>query len=228
MGRLKREEAAQGAGEPQNRGAPAHSQGSCQRVLRATSSLGIHSRAHRLSQATLQGPPCSWASKAGHWTRRLRTEREPGARLGRVQAANTPRTSLPLTQTRRQGPCPARRASRPPLPPVPLGLPPGHLPRWGPAACSSATAPGAGSAWGRGQREAGPQRRGRGRPRREGPAGRPAREPGRAVVSSGQPLTVSLAVTRGVGGQWPDSRSVSWCRQPRGSRGTCQEWQASW
>lgn len=78
-----------------------------------------------------------------------------------MQAANAAR--IPLPHTHHPGPRqatfppvrPDRGASTPPLPPVPLGLPPGgRLPRWGPAA-SPATAralapPGGGAMWGGG------------------------------------------------------------------------------
>lgn len=82
---------------------------------------------------------------------------------------------------------PDHRASAPPLPPVPLGLPPGRLlPRWGPAACSPATAPGAGSAWGRGYAGGGAGPEGAGRAR-AGRGGKRSGAGGDCRLGRGQP-----------------------------------------
>lgn len=162
-------------GSPQTGGSlhRASSRGSCQyhrekpgatAITRSHTSTPAQSGRHAEDKVGARGKGLDMPS---------RDELEPGWRLGRYRR-RTHRGSPSHTYTTRTHASPRspvqpdRSDSAPPRPLVPLGLPPGGLlPRWGSTAGSLATAPGAGSAWGRGYTRAGPQQLGRGWPRRE-------------------------------------------------------------
>ena len=166
-------EAAQGEGEPQNRGSTQPT------GRRAVASAAERSREppHPLTR-TPGGPG--------------RPAKEVGGSTGQRQG--TGRADLRLEPKGRLGACRRRTRRGPPPTHTPPGPTPGHflpcsarprclrsplsrrylcrlLPRWGPAACSPATAPGAGSAWGRGYAGGGTAAEGAGPARESSAAG---------------------------------------------------------
>lgn len=140
------EKAAPRSREPQDRGSPAHSrqQGQSPAPPRGVGGRLIQSPSHWPDRA---GPSRrEWGPPAGR--RGLDVLTRDWSPDGGSEGAGGERGNDPLPHTHHPGPRqatsspvrPDRGASTPPLPPVPLGLPPGgRLPRWGPAA-SPATA----------------------------------------------------------------------------------------